>query len=93
LLRESGGTDRLAVELFAAKDFVKPDLLVYWARGKAAVADALPEDAILLGTFSSSAFRLPQEATQAEGFLVLYSLADNEIVDRSKPIRFNVSAQ
>ena len=93
LLRESGNTGRLAVELSAANDFVKPDLLVYWADGKANLADALPDNAILLGAFSSSPLRLPQKATRSEGLLVLYSLADSEIVDVSKPIRFNVSTR
>src|SRR5206468_2398012 len=30
LLRQSVGADHFAVEFFAAKDFVKPDLIVYW---------------------------------------------------------------
>src|SRR5258706_12756990 len=33
LLRENPGTGRFAVTFTAAKDFVKPDLLVYWVPG------------------------------------------------------------
>jgi len=32
---------------------------------------------------------LPVEAASTSGVLVLFSLADNEIVDISKPIQFN----
>jgi hypothetical protein len=32
---------------------------------------------------------LPAEAAATNGVLVLYSLADNEIVEASKPIEFN----
>jgi hypothetical protein len=50
----------------------------------------LPGNAQLLGAFnSSSALVLPAEAATQTGVLILYSLADNEIVDVSKPIRVN----
>lgn len=86
LLRESAGTGRFAVEFSAAKDFVKPDLIVYWLAGSPNITDTLPDNARLLGAFNSSALPLPQEATQSDGVIVLYSLADNEVVDVSKPI-------
>jgi hypothetical protein len=52
------------------------------------VAAALPENATLLGEFSSAALALPPEAAATNGVLVLYSLADNELVDESQPMRF-----
>ena len=86
LLRESAGSGHFAVEFCAAKDFVKPDLIVYWVTGSQNITDTLPENAWLLGTFNSSvALSLSPAAAQGSGVLVLYSLADQEIVEVSKP--------
>ena len=86
LLRETAGTGRFAVEFSAAKDFVKPDLIVYWIAGNPNIAETLPDNARLLGVFNSSvALSLPPEAALGSGVLVLYSLADQEIVEVSKP--------
>jgi hypothetical protein len=74
--------------LFAIQDFAKPDLLVYWVTGSPAITDMLPESASLLGSFNSPALDLPAEATHTDGLLILFSLADQEIVDVSKPARF-----
>lgn len=84
LLREQGKTGALAVRLFARAAFVKPDLLVYWSASE--VKDKLPHDAALLGAFSGSVpLRLPSEHS-ATGSLILYSLADGEVVEVSKPV-------
>ena len=88
LLRASGNSSRFALELSAAKDFVKPDLIVYWIPGNSEITGKLPDNALLLGTFSSSALSLPANAASETGALVLYCLANNEIVDVTKPVRF-----
>jgi hypothetical protein len=86
LLRESAGTGRFAVEFSAAKDFVKPDLIVYWVAGSPNLTDKLPDNARSLGAFNSSlALSLSPDAVSGSGVLVLYSLADQEIVEVSKP--------
>ena len=86
LLRESAGEGRFAVEFSAAKDFVKPDLIVYWIAGNPDITDTLPDNARLLGAFNSSvALSLSPDAGASSGVLVLYSLADQEIVELSKP--------
>src|SRR6266566_8126153 len=86
LLRESAGAGHFAVEFSAAKDFVKPDLIVYWVTCSQNITDTLPENAWLLGTFNSSvALSLSPDAEPGSGVLVLYSLADQEIVEVSKP--------
>ena len=87
LLREKD-PGRFAVQFSAPAGFLKPDLIVYWVAGKAQLAGTLPEKATLLGSFSAMSLPLPAEAAKSTGLLVLYSLADNEIVDVSKP--FNV---
>lgn len=90
LLREQGGTGRFAVEFSAAKNFAKPDLMVYWAAGDSKITDTLPDTAQWLGAFgSSAALALPADFTTQNGMLVLYSLANNEVVEVSKPFSFS----
>lgn len=86
LLKEQGGAGRFGVGLSAAKDFVKPDLIVYWVAGNPTLTDALPADAVLLGTFGTRVLPLPDAVAKAGGVLILFSLADNEMVDVSKPV-------
>lgn len=85
LLREQISSGRFAVKFSAPQDFVKPDLMAYWVAGDSKITDTLPANAQLLGTFnSSSALTLPVDPTTQNGMLVLYSLADNEVVEVSK---------
>ena len=89
LLREKIGTGKFAVSFSAAKDFVKPDLLVYWSDKNLSNINTLPDNAILLGAFNAPQLPLPATAEKIDGLLVLYSLADNEIVDVSNPIHLD----
>lgn len=82
------GTNRRAIRLFALRHVAKPDLLVYWAAGNPVVTDRLPENATLLGAFEAHSLELPADARNTDGVLILFSLADQEIVDVSKPSRF-----
>ena len=94
LVREKQASGALAVTFSAAKDyFIKPDLMVYWIAGNPTINDKLPEQAKLLGEFNSGALPLPPEAVTTNGLLVLFSLADNAIVEVSKPIQFTHSAR
>jgi hypothetical protein len=86
LWREHKDAGQFALNLVAPQDFIKPDLLVYWIPANTSVTDALPANATLLGAFAAPALPLPDEATKTNGSLILYSLADNEIVDVSKPV-------
>ena len=83
LWREQG-TGRCAVAFVAAREFVKPDLIAYWIAGTSPAADRLPPEASLLGAFNAGPLLLPDEATTSAGTLILFSLADQEIVDVSK---------
>ena len=82
LRRDAAGS--VAVELMF-RDLVKPDVLLYWAAGKEGMpVDGLPENARLLGALSNGApLPIPAEARGEAGRLVLYSLADHEIVAAS----------
>jgi hypothetical protein len=87
LLRERANAGRFAVQLSAPATFAKPDLLVYWTIERAEVKDRIPDNAILLGPFGGSApVQLPGESVLTPGVLVLYSLADGEVVEVSKTI-------
>jgi len=86
LLRERADAAHFAVEFSAAKDFVKPDLIVYWVANSPNLTDTLPDNARLLGAFNSSlALPLSPDSGPGSGLLVLYSLADQKIVEVSKP--------
>lgn len=80
--------DQFAVSFSAAKGFAKPDLIAYWNGSPPADTNQLPAQAVFLGAFVAGPLALPAEATATEGCLILYSLADQEMVDVSKPVRF-----
>src|SRR5690349_21830035 len=84
LLRDNTNGSRFSLKFSAAKDFVKPDLLVYWIPEDSKGVNSLPESALLLGSFHSASLVLPAEAAVHPGVLVLYSLANGEIVGVSK---------
>jgi len=86
LADESGG--RLGVELTAKEPIARPDLLLYWVPGERELDDTLPDNAFLLGALSADppcALPLPPDASREQGVLILYSLADHEIVEASQP--------
>ena len=84
-LRENPPALRVAVAFTAAPEFLQPDLLVYWQPGSPILADALPDSATLAGGFDEPVLFLPAEAGTRPGFFVLYSLANNKILDVSRP--------
>jgi hypothetical protein len=81
-------TGSLAVDFVAPRDFLKPDLLAYWAAARPMANDALPNDAQLLGAFAAGPLVLPKASSTSDGCLILFSLANHEIVDVSKSARF-----
>jgi hypothetical protein len=86
LLREQSKSGQSAVEFSVPTEYVKPDLMVYWIHGDSQITDMLPNNAQLLGTFNvSSALALPADSAAQNGRLVLYSLADNEVIEVSQP--------
>ncbi len=83
-----------AIQFLPGRGFAKPDLLAYWAGGRPATTETLPSHAKLLGGFNSSVrLQLPEEARAEEGVLILYSLADQQIIDVSRVVRFNDSTR
>lgn len=83
----------LTMTCTAKGDFAKPDLIVYWETRGATNVAALPDSATLLGAFSVGALRLPANVAMQEGALILFSLADQEIVAVSQPVRFNAETK
>ncbi len=84
LRRDSAGS--VAVELMF-RDLAKPDVLVYWAAGKEAAVQSLPDNARLLGALSTlTPLPIPADAVGEAGRFVLYSLANHEIVVASNRV-------
>jgi len=87
LLREASNTNRTAIQMSAPKDFVKADLLVYWLPAESTLKDTVPDDAVLLGAFiSGQPLPVPPALTGKPGSLVLYSLADHELIAVSQSV-------
>ena len=85
LLHDAANTNRIALQISTPKDFVKADLLVYWLPAESILKDNIPDDAVLLGAFvSGQPLPMPPTVAEKSGRLILYSLADHEIVGVSK---------
>jgi hypothetical protein len=79
---------QFAIDLVPPNPITSPDLLVYWVQGEGKFQESVTDDAFLLGSFDQSTrtpLLLPEAASKQTGILVLYSLADHEIVANSKP--------
>jgi hypothetical protein len=86
-------TGRLAAGFGAPKNFPKPDLMAYWSAAQPPAGKTLPAEARLLGAFIAGPLALPAEASTTGGCLILFSLANQEIVAVSKPVRFDDSTK
>jgi len=85
-LLEDPARSNLSLEVTAPESTPRPDVLLYWSFGNGSIEDSLPKNAIFLGAWSQqpgSNVELPS-AARGEGKLILYSLADHEIVNISK---------
>ena len=70
---------------FRFRELIRADVLVYWTRGKQLEGDGLPESAQLLGALAEGVIlSLPASARNGEGHLILYSLAEHELVATSE---------
>jgi len=88
LLRVGPEGTQLAVQLVSTERIVRPDVQVYWVPGERDIQHSLPDNAFLLGSFDHSStvpLSMPEAAKEQTGALVLYSLADQEIIATSKP--------
>jgi hypothetical protein len=77
----------LALEVTALEPVVKPDTLLYWVPGNPEINESLPNAAVLLGSWMQDPVKpltVPAVAKSSQGKLVLYSLADHEIVNVTK---------
>ena len=87
LLHDAANTNRSALQISTPKDFVKADLLVYWLAAESIVKDNIPDAAVLLGAFvSGQPLSMPPTVTEKSGRLILYSLADHEVVSVSQTL-------
>jgi hypothetical protein len=87
LQRESENRGYFGAKLTADKNFLAADALVYWVTGDSTSTNALPRGALLLGSFdSSTTLPIPPRAeTMVPGELLLYSLANKQVLGISTP--------
>jgi hypothetical protein len=89
VLRVVSNSGRIALNMSAPRNFVKADLLVYWVPAESQFKDTIPDNAVLLGSFvPGQPLHIPPGEAETPGTLVLYSLADQEIVAISKQFAF-----
>ena len=84
-------TSNLALEVTATTPVILPDVLLYWVAGTSKLDHSLPSDAVLLGAWMPEPVNpvaIPPPAKAGKGRLILYSLADHEIVNVSKTFAF-----
>lgn len=88
LFRTGNLPGSIAIEISSKSQIVRPDVLAYWVPREGPIQGGVPDEAILLGKFDSVhplPLALPGEAARLTGTVILYSLADQEIVATSKP--------
>src|SRR5215467_10444878 len=78
-MRDMSDPTTVQVGLEPLDDLSAPDLLVYWSAELSDV-NQLPSQAVLLGTFENGK-RLQFLKINPKGFLILYSLAHQSVVD------------
>ena len=78
-LSDTSDPTSVQVVLEPLDDLSAPDPLVYWSR-ELSGSDRLPTNAVLLGAFENGK-PLRLRESNAKGFLILYSLAHQSIVD------------
>jgi hypothetical protein len=78
-LRDTSDPTSVQVALEPLEDVSAPDPLVYWSR-ELSGSDRLPTNSVLLGAFEPGKPLLLPE-TNTNGFLILYSLAHQSVVD------------
>jgi hypothetical protein len=79
-LTDTSDPTTVQVVLEPLDDLSVPDPLVYWSPEFSGSSDRLPTNAVLLGAFENGK-PLRLRKSNAKGFLILYSLAHQSIVD------------
>src|SRR5262245_39140425 len=77
----------LELEVTAQEPVIKPDMLLYWIAGNPEINESLPNDTVLLGAWMQDPVKpltVPAAARNSQGRLLLYSLADHQIVNITK---------
>jgi hypothetical protein len=83
LLSNTSPEHSLAVELTYLGTISNPDMLLYWSPRSYSVKSGIGESMHFLGTFThneATLYKLPDVARHRDGFLLLYSLAEDKIV-------------
>lgn len=74
---------------FVFHGLLKPDVLVYWTAAQQTAGDRLPADARLFGALvNGKTIPVPADVRGKTGRLILYSLAEHEVVATSESFSF-----
>jgi hypothetical protein len=72
---------------FMFRHIVRPDVLVYWVPPTDGSRSILPDQSRLIGAFAHRVpLVVPEGIRGQSGRLLLYSLADHEVIATSKPV-------
>jgi len=83
LRRDATGSTRVELQ----SNLLKPDVLIYWSPANNSATTRLPENARLLGALANGSPVVVASYIRARtGQLLLYSLADHEVIAVSKPL-------
>lgn len=80
----TGDDGRFVLAIRPKTVILRPEVLVYWTSAPAE-GDALPNDAVLIGSLAGTAYReleLPAAAAGGQGTALFYSLGYQEVVAR-----------
>lgn len=78
---------RFAVQLIPEQPIIRPDVLAYWTPTMVGSIEQVPDSAVLLGSITGEpVMPLPSSSGNTLGSLILYSLADHEVIVVSSPL-------
>ena len=79
---------RFAVQLIPEQPIIRPDVLAYWTPTMVGSLDQVPDSAVLLGSITGEPVMMPLPSSSGKtlGSLILYSLADHEVIGVSSPL-------
>ncbi len=78
---------KFAVQLIPEQPIIRPDVLAYWTPTMVGIIDQVPDSAVLLGPITGErVMPLPSSSANTLGSLILYSLADHEVIGISSPL-------
>jgi hypothetical protein len=86
LLSDTSAEHTLAIELTYEGTISHSDILIYWSPRSFSVKTGIGETMHLVGAFTTNettVYQLPDIARKRDGFLILYSMAEDQVVSEA----------